>query len=177
MLESNKSEEVTPLHPLVNHSFLNTMMYSHKSYLQESLQSEALSKVTYRCNLQETKEIQCQVEELMAKGYIRESMSPYLVPALLVPKEDGSFRMCVDIRAINNITIKYRYAIPMRDDTLDELHGSFIFSTIDLRSDITKFVYKMEMNGKRHSRPNGGFMSGWSCRLAALMLESPLRDR
>jgi len=131
-------------------------MYSHKSYLQESLQSEALSKVTYRCNLQETKEIQCQVEELMAKGYIRESMSPYSVPALLVPKEDGSFRMCVDIRAINNITIKYRYAIPMRDDTLDELHGSFIFSTIDLRSDITKFVYKMEMNGKRHSRPNGG---------------------
>ena len=94
MLESNKSEEVTPLHPLVNHSFLNTMMYSHKSYLQESLQSEALSKVTYRCNLQETKEIQCQVEELMGNCYMCESMSPCSLLTLLVPKKHGFFHVC-----------------------------------------------------------------------------------
>jgi hypothetical protein len=88
----------------------------------------------YRSNLEETKELQRQVEDLLSKGYMRESMSPCAVPVLLVPKKDGTWRMCVDDRTVNNITVKYRYPIPRLDDMPDELHGLCILSKIDLKS-------------------------------------------
>lgn len=75
-----------------------------------------------------------EVDELMKKELVRESKYPCTIPALLVPRKYGFFRICVDSRTINKIMVDYQFPIPCLDDHLDQLHNPTILSKIDLQS-------------------------------------------
>ncbi len=88
----------------------------------------------YRVSPAELKEVQTQIADLLAKGYIEPSSSPFGAPILFVKKKDGSLRMVVDYRALNKITVKNKYPLPRVDDLLDKLGGAQLFSSLDLTS-------------------------------------------
>jgi hypothetical protein len=85
------------------------------------------NKVVYILMMQENEEVKKQVQDLMEKGLIRESLSPCIVPTMLSLEKDGEWRMCTDSRAINKITIRYRFPLPRMDDLMDCLSGEFFF--------------------------------------------------
>ncbi|GJX51583.1 putative reverse transcriptase domain-containing protein [Tanacetum coccineum] len=88
----------------------------------------------YRLAPSKMKELSEQLQELSDKGFIRPSSSPWGAPVLFVKKKDGSFRMCIDYRELNKLTVKNRYPLSRIDDLFDQLQGSNIYSKIDLRS-------------------------------------------
>ncbi|GJU61871.1 putative reverse transcriptase domain-containing protein [Tanacetum coccineum] len=93
-----------------------------------------VSRAPYRLAPSEMQELSNQLQELSDRGFIRPSTSPWGAPVLFVKKKDGSFRMCIDYRELNKLTIKNRYPLPKIDDLFDQLQGSSVYSKIDLRS-------------------------------------------
>ena len=104
----------------------------HKIELQPG--TSPPNRPVYRMSQSELQEVKRQLEELISKGFIQPSTSPYGAPILFVKKKDGTLRMCVDYRALNSATIKNSYPLPRIDELLDRLHGASVFSKIDLRS-------------------------------------------
>jgi hypothetical protein len=92
------------------------------------------NKATYRLTSRENEEVNNQVQELLDKGLVKESLSPCTILTVLSPKKDGGWRMCTDLRSINKITIRYRFPLPRMNDLMDCLSGANLFSKIDLKS-------------------------------------------
>ena len=88
----------------------------------------------YRMAPLELKELKLQLQELLEKGFIRPSVSPWGAPMLFVKKKDGTLRLCIDYRQLNKLTVKNKYLLPRIDDLFDQLKGSSIYSKINLRS-------------------------------------------
>jgi hypothetical protein len=91
-------------------------------------------KRPYRMAANQLAELKEQLQELLDKGYIRPRASPWGAPVIFVPKKDGTQRMCVDYRSLNEVTIKNKYPLPRIDHLFDQLKGACVFSKIDLRS-------------------------------------------
>ncbi|KAJ0433607.1 putative nucleotidyltransferase, Ribonuclease H [Helianthus annuus] len=103
-----------------------------------------IARAPYRLAPTEMKELRTRLDDLLAKGFIRPSSSPWGAPILFVKKEDGSMRLCIDYRELNKVTIKNRYPLPRIDDLFDQLQGASYFSKIDLRSGYHQLKVKDE---------------------------------
>ncbi|WRX24310.1 Reverse transcriptase domain - like 10 [Theobroma cacao] len=107
----------------------------------------------YRMALAELKELKVQLQDLVNKGFISPSTSPWGAPVLFVKKKDGTLWLCIDYRQLNRVTIKNKYPLPRINDLFDQLRGAMVFSKIDLRSgcyqlkikeqDVPKTAFKM----------------------------------
>lgn len=94
---------------------------------------------SYKLAYQEELKVRDITKDLLDKGVIRRSKSEYASPIILVKKRDGSDRLCVDFRALNRITVKDRYPLPLIDDHIDRLGNSQYFTSLDMRQVSTKF--------------------------------------
>ncbi|GJV21816.1 putative reverse transcriptase domain-containing protein [Tanacetum coccineum] len=96
--------------------------------------TEPVAQEPYRLAPSEMQELSNQLQELLDRGFIRPSTSPWGAPVLFVKKKDGSFRMCIDDWELNKLTIKNHYPLPRIDDLFDQLQGSSVYLKINLRS-------------------------------------------
>ena len=109
-----------------------------------------IKKRPYRTSPQCKQEVDRQVKVMLQKGVIRESVSPWSSPVVLIKKKNGSFRFCVDLRKVNAVTRKDSFPISLVSDTLDALSGTKYFSTLDPKSS----YWQIEIIAPRVSREN-----------------------
>ena len=96
-------------------------------------ETEPISIPPYMMAPAELRELKAQLEDLLSKGFIRPSISPWGAPVLFVKKKDGSLRLCIDYRQLNRVTIRNQYPLPRIDELFDQLQGSRVYSKIDFK--------------------------------------------
>ncbi|KAL5701100.1 hypothetical protein ACHQM5_026475 [Ranunculus cassubicifolius] len=114
------------------HSLPPSRSHDHRIVLKP--EATPIAARPYRYPQIQKSEIERQIQNLLADGFIQSSQSPFSSPVLLVKKRDSSWRMCIDYRRLNDSTIKHPFPIPMIDELLDELHGATVFSKLDLKA-------------------------------------------
>lgn len=127
---------------------------SHTIELEEG--ARPVFQRMYRLSPAELQEVERQVKELLAKGLIQPSTSPWGSPILFAAKKDGTLRMCVDYRQLNKMTVKNRYPLPNPADLFDALQGAQVFSSIDLQSGYHQILLNPEDQGKTAFRTPSG---------------------
>ncbi|GJZ03819.1 putative reverse transcriptase domain-containing protein [Tanacetum coccineum] len=117
--------------------------------------SQPISKASYRMTPVELKELKDQLQELLERGFIRPSVSPWGAPVLFL-KKDGSMRLCIDYKELDRITVRNRYPLPRIDDLFNQLQGAKFFSKIDLRSGYHQLCVKEQDVSKTAFRARYG---------------------
>ncbi|XP_073057318.1 uncharacterized protein [Primulina eburnea] len=124
-------------------------------------EAQPRSKTPYRMAPSELKELKLQLQELMDKKYVRPSTSPWGAPVLFVKKKDGTLRMCIYYRELNNVSIKNKYSLPHIEELFDVLQGSQVYSKLDLRQGYYQLRIKEDDISKRLLIPVMDTMSFW----------------
>ncbi|KAL4031055.1 hypothetical protein IC575_009311 [Cucumis melo] len=112
------------------------------------------AKNAYRMAPPELAELRKQLDELLNAGFIRPAKAPYGAPVLFQRKKDGSLRLCIDYRALNKLTVRNKYPLPIITDLFDRLHGAKYFSKLDLRSGYYQVRIAEEMNQETTVSPD-----------------------
>ncbi|XP_071933848.1 uncharacterized protein [Coffea arabica] len=118
-------------------------------------ETSPISKTPYRMVSTELKKLKLQLQDLLERDFIRENGSPWRAPVLFVKRKDGTLRLCIDYRELNNVTIKNKYPLPDIDELFDQLQGAVVFSKLDLRQGYYQLLIRKEDMPKTafNSRP------------------------